>query len=208
MPHFRVEFRKGEEARFLSHLDLQATLEYAIRRARLPIELSQGFNPRPRLSLAAPLAVGHVGEHEILEIALREPLLTEDIRARLQAALPVGIAVLSVREIPVGQKSAASRLRSATYRIDMPLPIEEASTRIAELLSRQALDVEEPHKDSVRKRNIRPLILSIEATGRNELRLSVQLDAAGTVRPEQVLAFLSISGDGCRITRESIELND
>ena len=42
-----VTFRKGEDARFLSHLDLTATLEYAVRRARLPVALSEGFSPRP-----------------------------------------------------------------------------------------------------------------------------------------------------------------
>ena len=71
---YLLTFRKHEGARFLSHLDLQATLEYGMRRAGLPLELSEGFNPRPRYSLVAALPLGYVGEHELLEMTLRDDL--------------------------------------------------------------------------------------------------------------------------------------
>jgi radical SAM-linked protein len=203
----KIIFRKGEGARFLSHLDLMATLEYAARRARLPVELSEGFNPRPRMSAAAPLALGHIGESEILELALRQSLPPQEVGKRLGAALPPGISILSAEELPEGQKPSASRLRSATYRVELPHPVPNLAARVADLLSRESLQVEELRKDRVRERDLRPLILSLEPLdGEFGLRMRVTLDAQGTVRPEQILILLGVSPEGARIVREAIEV--
>src|SRR5947209_4244940 len=129
MQKFAVTFRKGDDARFLSHLDLTALLEYAVRRAGLPVSLSEGFSPRPRLSVAASLALGYVGEAELFELTLREPLAALDVGKRLAAVLPAGIEVVSVKGIEPGAKSAASRLQSALYRIDLPSPIDDLQQR-------------------------------------------------------------------------------
>lgn len=203
----KIIFRKGEGARFLSHLDLMATLEYAMRRARLPVELSEGFNPRPRMSIAAPLPLGYVGEAEILEIALREPLPAAEVGDRLQAALPPGITIHSVHEMPPSQKLSAARLRSATYRVELSDPVPDLPDRVVGLLGRDTLGVEEHRQDKVRKRDLRPLLLSLEALAENSaLQMVVRLDAEGTVRPEQILGLLAIPSDGARIIREKLEV--
>ena len=208
MYRVRITFCKGQEARFLSHLDLMATLEYAIRRARLPVELSEGFNPRPRLSLAAPLPLGYLAEREILEVALRRPTSVAWIQERLQASLPVGVSVLSVDELPSGQKLAASRVKAVRYRVELPTDVADLNARLTELLGRPSLSVEEWRDDGMRKRDIRPLILSMEASGPGSLRLTARHDDRGTVRPEQILQLLLLPLEGARITREGIDLND
>ena len=53
----RVTFGKGQQLKYISHLDLARTWERVFRRARLPVAYSQGFNPRPRFQLAAALPV-------------------------------------------------------------------------------------------------------------------------------------------------------
>ncbi|MBV9281810.1 MAG: DUF2344 domain-containing protein [Chloroflexi bacterium] len=208
MQRLRILFVKGDQARFLSHLDLMATFEYAARRASLPVELSEGFNPRPRISAAAPLALGYLGEEEVLEIVLREPLPLAEVRARLESATPPGISILAAEEMPPGRKSAASRLHSATYRVDLPEPIPDLADRIERLLTSARLEVEEPHRDRVRRRDLRPLLLSLTALDATTLRLAVRLDGEGTIRPEQLLTLMSIPAGGARIVREKIALRD
>jgi radical SAM-linked protein len=203
-----ILFAKGDLARFLSHLDLMATFEYAARRAGLPVELSEGFNPRPRMAAAAPLALGYLGEEEILEIVLREPLPLTEVRDRLQATTPPGISILAAEEMPPGRKSAASRLQSAIYRVDLPGPVPDLAARVERLLRSARLEVEEPHRDRVRRRDLRPLLLSLTALDANALRLAVRLDGEGTIRPEQILALMSIPAGGARIVREKIALRD
>jgi len=207
MPRFTVIFRKSEGARFLSHLDLMATFEYAVRRARLPVELSEGYNPRPRLSAASPLPVGYIGEQEILEIALRENLSPTEIGERLQRAVPRGIQVLAVEPQDPGAKPAASRLWRAIYRVELRSPVPDLPRRLAGLMRRKTIPVEERREAGVRSRDIRPLIHLLEATGGNrELLMTVGIDPSGTVRADQILHLLSIPADGVRVTRERIEL--
>jgi radical SAM-linked protein len=207
MQRLTVVFRKAEGARFLSHLDLLAAFEYAVRRAQLPIALSEGFNPRPRLSVASSLALGHVGETEILEITLREPVHPDEAALRLGAALPPGITIVSAGEVPPGTRTAASRLRSAIYRVQLPAAVPDLGRRVADLTGRARLDVEEPRDGRVRRRDVRPLILSLDAPSPDALRLELRLDGEGSVRPETILDLLRVPRDGARITRERIVLD-
>ena len=58
MLRLRIKFSRGEQLKFLSHLDLMRLWERALRRAGINPAYSEGFSPHPRISLAAPLAVG------------------------------------------------------------------------------------------------------------------------------------------------------
>lgn len=206
MQKLTVTFRKGERARFLSHLDLTAMLEYAVRRARLPVSLSEGFSPRPRLSVAASLALGYVGEAEILEITLRESVDPTAAAERLRGVLPDGIEIISVEQADLGAKTAASRLRSAVYRIDLKVPVENLPQRVDELLLRPTLEVEEPREGHIRRRDLRPMILRLEALTPSSLHLTVRMDGEGSVRPEQVLKLMELPTEAVRVTRERIVL--
>jgi len=206
MQRLHVVFRKGEEARFLSHLDLLATLEYAMRRARLPLALAEGFNPRPRMSLALPLPVGYLGEREILEITLREDRAPAEVGAALSAALPRGLEIVSVEETDAQRRHVASRLKEAVYRIDLPAGVPDLADRVTGLLARERIEVEEPRETGTRHRDLRPCIIDLVATGASALRLRSQLEAGGSVRPEQVVIQLGVPADGILVTRERIEV--
>lgn len=202
----RVIFRKGENARFLSHLDLQSTLEFSMRRAGLPFELSEGFNPRPRMSLVSPLPLGYTGEREILEITLSEAMPPAEVLARLGKAVPGGLTILEVIEVPVEGKSAASKLISASYRVELPEPTGDLSQRLAAILARDEIEVEEERDGATRRRDIRPAILALEVESGRAFTLSAGY-AGGTVRPEQILDLLGIPRDGAHITRTQIAVS-
>ncbi|MGL1710496.1 TIGR03936 family radical SAM-associated protein, partial [Vibrio parahaemolyticus] len=68
LQRIRFKFTKLGELRFISHLDLQHLLARAARRAMLNIAYTKGFNPAPRLNLAAPLALFQESESEIGEV--------------------------------------------------------------------------------------------------------------------------------------------
>ncbi|MGH2442386.1 MAG: TIGR03936 family radical SAM-associated protein [Chloroflexota bacterium] len=201
-----VIFQKGEAARFLSHLDLIATLEYSIRRAGLPVALSEGFNPRPRMSLAAPLPVGYTGEREILELYLREARDPAVALRDLQGALPAGLIVIAIEEIGLEGKSAGSRVKSATYRARLPEPAVGLDRMVSELLACSAIDVEDEREGAVRRRNIRPMIISVEILDPRSLRLTVSQTGQGTVRPELIIRQMGLATEGVRIVRERLEV--
>lgn len=201
-----IIFRKGEGARYLSHLDLMATLEFSMRRAGLPVALSEGYNPRPRMSLVLPLVLGHTGEREVLELTLRERVAPYQLRERLQATVPPGIELLEILEVPVEGKPAGSRVRSATYRVDLSAGIVDLQQRTEQLMQREVIEIQEDHHRKIRIRDLRPLILSLRAPNTRTLRLQVETAGDGTVRPEQILDLLGVPREGSAITRESIEI--
>ena len=65
--HYSLCFSKEGDMKFISHLDLLRTFIRALRRAGIPVAYSQGFNHVPRLTFAAPLAVGMEGRNEYLD---------------------------------------------------------------------------------------------------------------------------------------------
>lgn len=199
----QIIFRKGEGSRFLSHLDLQSTLEFSMRRAHLPLDFTEGFSPRPKMSLVSPLPLGYTGEREILEITLSEALSPHDVRNRLQAVVPGGITIRDVVEVPTEGKSAASKLLSAAYEVRLTEPVPDLADRLASLLDRPLIEVEEERDRHTRRRDIRPAILSLDAAGDRCFNLVASYDG-GTVRPEQILDLLGISRDTARIARTEI----
>ena len=97
----RIEFEKKGTAIYLSHLDLMRAMTRALTRAEVPVKFTEGFNPHPYLVFAAPLALGIAGEKEYFEIKLTRETAPEEIKERLNAALPAGLRILGAEETNV-----------------------------------------------------------------------------------------------------------
>ncbi len=94
-PMFTITFTfaKRGQMKFISHLDLMRLLTRALRRAGLPIKLTQGFNPHPKLSMMRALKLGLESDHEEARVALRAFVNPQDFRTRFQSQLPEGITI-------------------------------------------------------------------------------------------------------------------
>ncbi|MGE5308312.1 MAG: TIGR03936 family radical SAM-associated protein [Deltaproteobacteria bacterium] len=87
-------FSKTGRMKFISHLDLMRLLTRALRRAAIPVKISEGFNPHPKLSVARAIKLGLESEREEASIVLREPVNAIDFKERLNSCLPEGIRVV------------------------------------------------------------------------------------------------------------------
>ena len=72
MKRLFLSITKGEELRFLGHLDFLRTMERAVMRSEIPVAFSEGFNPHMKLSLDSALGVGVTADPLYLEIKLEE----------------------------------------------------------------------------------------------------------------------------------------
>jgi len=88
----QVIFSKTDHMRYTSHLDVHRTWERTLRRARLPLAYSQGFNKRPKINLAAALPLGFTSSCEIVEFWLDGDPSKNEIESRLKEAAPPGIS--------------------------------------------------------------------------------------------------------------------
>lgn len=77
--------------RFISHLDLMRALLRALRRADLPLKITQGFNPHPKLSIKRALKLGLESENEEATVVLKAQVAPQEFKERLQKQLPEGI---------------------------------------------------------------------------------------------------------------------
>lgn len=82
--------------KYISHLDLMRLFMRAMRRAELPLKLSEGFSPHPKLSLKRALKLGLESENEEASVLLTLPVLPEEFKNRLQQKLPEGIRIKDV----------------------------------------------------------------------------------------------------------------
>lgn len=91
-------FTKKGMMRYISHLDLMRLFMRSLRRADLPIKITQGFNPHPKLSIKRALKLGIESDNEEATVVLKEFIKPQDFRDRLQKQLPEGIQIKSVEQ--------------------------------------------------------------------------------------------------------------
>lgn len=154
----RLLFEKKGNAVWISHLDLMRLFQRAFKRAELPLTHTQGFNPRPSVSIALPLSVGVSSSCELLDFELDGVEIScDDICDRLNHALIDGICVLQV--YPAGK-----RIRELSYlkcqvilEYDQGVP-GNAAEQIQQLLNREEVLVQKKSKNGTQEQNIIPMI--------------------------------------------------
>lgn len=222
MSTIRFKFTRGEELRFISHLDQQRLFQRAFRRAGLNIAHSNGFNPHPKLSFALAMSVGLMSDSEYGDVVLTRDIDLMEFTKRLNAALPEGLKVVEARRIPQGKTSLSASLTDSRYRIDVALEdvMDEAS--LSDILNTyKSLDEvileKRNKKGKLVPKNIRPFIQDIRVLsiqeGNAELELRLKYLEQQSVKPELVLQTVNQSVKPCFVidptivmTREALNL--
>ena len=189
----RALFQKTSRAIYISHLDLMRVFQRAFKRTGLPLTHTQGFNPRPSVSIALPLSVGVESGCELLDFDLEgEKVPCDEIKARLNAALVDGVRVLEVYEEAAKIKHLAFLDCVVTLEYDNGVP-GDAASRIQNLFSQPEVLVEKRSKNGVKDENIIPMIrsLSVSETDENTLELTARVCCQNpTLNPNQLTAAI------------------
>lgn len=157
----RALFEKTGDAIYISHLDLMRVFQRAFKRAGLPLTHTQGYNPRPSVSIALPLSVGVESQCELLDFDLYgEKISNEEIMTRLNAALVAGIRVLKVYDEAAKIKHLAFLDCVVTMEYDRGIP-QNAQASIEALFSHPEVTVEKKSKNDIKEENIIPMIRSL-----------------------------------------------
>ena len=173
----RLLFEKKGNAIWISHLDLMRVFQRSFKRAGLPLTHTQGFNPRPSVSIALPLSVGIESSCELLDFDLDgEPIPEAEIKCRLNEKLVEGVRVLDV--YTGGQKIKYLALLDCclTLQYDGGVP-EGAAEKITALLSREEVTVTKKSKNGNTEQNIIPMIgrFGVEQSDGNILVLQARI---------------------------------
>lgn len=207
----RFRFIRGEEVKYISHLDTMRTFERALRRADIPVAYSQGFNPHPLLIFGLPLSVGVTSEAEYADIELAESMDPRVFAGTLNSKLPAGLKIAEAREKFNGANIMAS-VALASYRIELlytykSIGIPEAQALIHAFLGQHEIFVDKHGKKGIQRVDIRQMIKNVEllsGAGNLENRLCIKADlSAGSkanLKPELMIpAFNKVAGEEAEI---------
>ena len=212
MQRLRVRFCRGQELKYISHLDIIRLWHRACRRADIPLAYSEGFNPHPRIALAAPLPLGVTSDAELMDITCRRPVSPHFLIQAVNKKLLPGIEISKVFQVAIDQPSLQSLVRQAEYRVTVRTSEtkQEIEAAISQLLGRDELPWQHQRDTGIRKYDLRALICDIrlEEFGDGICRLGMLLrcDSGGSGRPEQVALALGFSERPFEIQRTGLIL--
>jgi len=158
----RLLFEKTGSAVWMSHLDLMRLFQRAFQRAKLPLKHTQGFNPRPSVSIALPLSVGVESRCELLDFDLDGVSVPcDEITERLNRALVSGVVVHKTYDTGRKLRDLALLDCVVTLEYDRGVPAG-ADEAISGLFAGESVLVEKKTKNGIQQQDIIPMIRKLE----------------------------------------------
>ena len=202
-----IKFKLRGALRFLSHAEMLRVFQRACVRAGISVHYSQGFNPRPKISLPLPRPVGVESDEELLclratvdpdelRVANQESL----IKAELSAQLPEGCELISINTAQTGK---SFQPRSARYVLAVPSEYinEGLAARIECLLASESLNVQrqidkknskfKTQNSKLKNVDVRKFLKSIILDDRGII-VECNISSAGSIRIEEILRLLEL----------------
>lgn len=198
----RAFFSKTDRAKYISHLDLNHCIQRAIRRSRLPVWQTEGFNPHTYVAFMLPLSLGQEGVCEAMDFRLTEEVPAEEVMCRLNDSLPPDIRIIRVAE----PKYRNTDIASAEYHIQSDIDIG----KFKEFVSRERILTEKKTKRGASTVDLKPLISDLSFEDGIILRLPAGNDFS--INPALLFeAYRSAAGESIsrlRIVRTRIFCSD
>lgn len=195
VPKLLLHYGKGGTLKYLSHLELARALERSFRRAGIEVNVSGGFNPRPKISYGPALPVGTSSSVEYLVADVKECVAEREIIERISRTLPKGLCVYGAKYIPQKHASLMSVVQAVAYRVAIEAGVATSglSEYVERLLREEQLLVR--HKGSEKWVETKVSILGweVEETSAKTAVFSMVLSAGdrNSVRPEVLIAKLA-----------------
>ena len=199
MQRLRIRFCRGQEVKFISHLDIMRLWQRALHRAGVSLAYSEGFSPHPRISLAAPLPLGVTSEAELMDIVCTKWVSPHWFTAAVSQQLPLGIEILQVYQIALSQPSLQSQVRYTEYRVEVETEKgqRDIESAITSLLSKKHLPWQHQRDTGWRSYDLRTLIDDLWLIDWHHpyatIGMRLRCDNTGSGRPEQVAAALGFT---------------
>ena len=186
----RLLFEKKGNAIWISHLDLMRLFQRAFKRAGLLLKHTQGYNPRPSVSIALPLSVGIESACELLdfEIENAEEISIEKIKELLNENLTDGVKVLDVYDSGRKYKDLALLQCKILLFYDRGVP-DNAQQQITDLFRQEQIILPKKTKNGIQDQDIIPMIkkLDISRVGEDALAIDTTICCQNpTLNPAQI----------------------
>lgn len=194
----RIQFAKFGKMIYIGHLDIMRYFQKALRRADVDLAYTQGFNPHPILSFAAPLGVGITSCGEYADLEVHSTDSTEVMLQRLNRTMVEGIEIMDYRLLPDDARNAMSCVAAADYCLTFqegraPKDTLSYLAGFEAFLKQPSIVIQKETKKGIREVDIRPLVYDYclkehSETGEGPaIFLQVSTGSSNNLKPELVL---------------------
>jgi len=165
----------------------------------MPLSYSQGFNPRPRISIAVPLALGITSEGELMDVFFERRVSPDFFAKVVSEQLPPGIEIRGLKEFWPKLPSLQSLVRFAEYRVETESDREpkEVKGALRSLLAKKSLPWQHIRDKETRSYDLRQLVDDLSLLDQDDstytFDMRLRTDSSGSGRPEQVMLALGFS---------------
>lgn len=189
----RFQLSRGDELRFLSHLDFLRLIERAVRRAQLPVAYSGEEHRLMKLSFGPPLPVGATSDAEFFEITL-EGIANSAMMEQFAKGLPNGLRVMKAQTVFGKEESLSAAINRVVYQVPLGECIEPAilGKQLEGLMLQSSIMIERESKKGIKAVDLRPAIRDLKIE-QESLRMTLCLGEGRYARPSEVLSLLSDS---------------
>lgn len=195
MKNVRLFYTKRDRMKFISHLDMTRFMSRVIRKAKLPVWYTEGFNPHLYMTFALPLSLGFESDYEVVDIRLVDDEFPIDTLCdKLNAVCPPYIHFFDAAE-PICK---AGDIAAASFDITFDDGGEIAEP-LSKFLKRESIIVLKKTK----RGEIKPLEVADKtkgfsfdtADGDTVLKITLPAGSSENLNPELILnAFFEQSG--------------
>ena len=196
-----LQFKKDDIVRHLGLLDLQRTMQRALRRSGLPVAYSKGFNPHIVMSFASALSSGIPGDAELLDVTLCDETTEEACLEAMNRVLPPSLRVSRVRLVDDRFPKTGASLEQAEYRVTIyGEDAAKLAKHIPEYLACEEIMALRKTKKNETMVNIRPMIHELTGEynadkGTSTLVARVSFVETATLKPDLLLSSLCEHAD-------------
>lgn len=213
----RIWFTKLGAVKYISHLDLMRSMTRTIRRSKIPLWYTEGFNPHPYMTFSLPLSLGMESKCESMDIKIEGEITNEEIFEKLSTVMPAAIEVLKVTDPVSNPKKIAFGKFDIFFDVDKKNQ-QDFMPKLKDLMSQEEIVVQKLGKKGKRKIlkdvNLSEFLQSYSISSFDDLvKLTVVFPAGSTtnINPA-LLADEIVKQNGAELTysiiRRSLMLED
>ncbi len=191
----RMQITKEAGIRFISHLEYTRTIERAMRRAKLPVAYSEGFNPHIKFSLASALGVGITSQAEFVEIELAKGIDVTAAREKLTKALPMGIHIKAADVVDSKTPKLMAIASGADYYVRIPC-VGDCLEQLQIFNSAESVLFQKPipkGRGKTKEIQVKDFIKKVEyeySKNELELRFACKITTTGSMKATELLKIL------------------
>lgn len=187
----RVKFCKVGSLQYISHLDLVRTMMKIIVRAKLPLWYTEGFNPKPKLTFAAPLSIGTESVCEFMDIRLTEKIEPQAAIDALNANMTLQMQAIDAYY----PETKMTSLRWLSYEIVINTKgdMNSIASECSRALGADTLPVLKKTKSGETLVDIKPLVKMAEVVfdgKRIRINCVLSADSSAFLNPEYIVKIL------------------